>query len=109
MNDTTPQETVNQMNPINPPNIGTYIYDKKWSWALAFIAAIIAIWIGVAWIHGWFPFFSYQKDILQEVRDSLTATGIPAEIPASVIDGLTKTTSVTENVPASVLDSLTAK
>lgn len=74
-------------------------YGGKYS-LLILIGGLIAVWLWISWLYGWFPFSSgvtatsekTMQDIPQNVLDSLTA---PNDVPAS-------------DVPQNVLDSLTA-
>ena len=105
--DITPQQE--EINGIKP------FFKKWWACMLIVVAALIVLWLGVAWLRGWFP-FSYRKQqqetqvppVTQAELDSLTATGTPAVIPKSVMKKLTAS-GTPAVIPKSVLDSLTAK
>jgi len=78
------------------------------------IAALVFVWLGVAWFCNWFP-FSYDRatppQVLQEkeILNSLTATGTPTETATSTLKELTAGTSATSAITTSILDSLTPK
>ncbi len=97
---------------------------KVWFWALLAVA-IVAIWLGVAWMEAWFPFRTQGTPALDEaaqaqlerqrVLDSLTAPAAPSEVSQKeqthVLDSLTPSSEApTAEASASahaVLDSLT--
>ncbi len=69
-------------------------------WLLILISALVAIWLWVSWLRGWFPFSSQTTN---------TSEGAIQQVPQSVLDSLTAPTdSPVNEVPQSVLDSLTA-
>lgn len=99
--DTTPpqQEMIDQANPSYgeaPVELQRSYSSRMW-WIL--ILALMAGWIWMSWLYGWFPFSSEvtatsektMQDIPQNVLDSLTAPIDPPidTIPQSVLDSLT--------------------
>lgn len=84
---------------MNQPELRISSTSNKYHFGLVVLTllAIIALWLGVSWRMGWFPFRPWgptEEERVQALIESTTATG-PSTLSPSESAALTKSTTAT--------------
>lgn len=92
-------------------------YEKVWRWIIAVAILLVAGWLWVSWLNGWFPFGAWQTpQTPQEILDSLTPISAPTDNSTDVLNTLETLTPLVQteaevntatDSTTSILDSLT--